>query len=160
MEKNYTISSKLKVSDDKEPPKVEDAVPEGVIFLSNDTYEKIFGKKLKTSGSYPWRRGIVKITFFDDKEMIHRSIYRLWRGLNPNYKTKDLAYINVQGQIILFGAKSDGEVKNLILSKGTKLMYYWNNENSVIRCSFKLGLWSVVFGGISLILSVISLFLK
>ena len=100
--KEYELHSKLILKDGNESIKNEDIVPSDTVFLSNDTYGKVFGKSLKSSGPYPWRRGIVKISFFDDKEMIHKSIYRLWRGLNPNYKTKDLAYINVQGQIILF----------------------------------------------------------
>ena len=134
-----------------------DPIPDDCILLSSDTYQKIFGKKLKETGFYPWKRKIVKISFFDDQSMSHRSIYRLWKGLNPNYISKDIAYINVQGQIILFGAKSDGNKKYLELSKGSKYMFFWRNENSVIRCSFKLGCLSVFLGILSLFLGVLSL---
>lgn len=158
LEKEYTIYSKLQSKNENGTENLEDIVPNDVVYLSSDTYIKIFGRKIKETENLPWKRGIVKISYYDDVTMTHKTIYRLWRGLNPNYRSKDLAYIDVIGQSILFGLKSDGKVKALELSKGSKFMFYWQHSNSVVRSSFKLGVLSVALGFLSIVFGVVSLF--
>jgi hypothetical protein len=113
-------------------------------------YEKIFGIKYKNTIKYPWKRRVVKIY----SEGSNYKIYRILRGCSSFMYSKDILYIDKDAKFLLLN-ESRSNV-NLIIKTSWKFPYYWNHFDHNVRCSYKLGLLSVIIGLISLVIGIIS----
>lgn len=122
------------------------------VYTSNDVFEKVFGKKAKELKTYSKKKKIIKITSLDSK----RTIYRIWNGAPLGSKTKNTIFLDKNAKYDLLNNK-DSNTVTVVISKGTKLLFYWNHYDHMTRVSFKLALWSVILGIISFILGSISI---
>lgn len=123
------------------------------VYTSNNIFEEIFKKKEKDFTDYKTKKKVIKITSKDSKI----TIYRFWNGAPVGAKTKDTIYVDKYAKYDLLLNK-DQEKANLILSRGSKIAFYLNHYDHMVRVSFKLGLWSVIIGVVSFVFSIISLF--
>lgn len=123
------------------------------VYTSNGIFKEIFGKAEKDFKDYKEKKKIVKIT---SKETNH-SIYRIWNGAPLGARTKETIFIDKYAKYDLLKDKNT-ENATLELSKGSKLAFYLNHYDHMVRVSFKLGLWSVILGAISFVISIISFF--
>nr|WP_321297775.1 hypothetical protein [uncultured Sphaerochaeta sp.] len=121
------------------------------VYTSNHIYEKIYNKKISKEAKYPWKRKVIKITSISTG----CSIYRIWHGIFL-YRSKDLLYIDKTGKYLLIPNKETTTVE-LVLGKGSKLMFYWNHTDAIVRCSYKLGFVSVILGTLSIIITLVAL---
>ena len=92
---------------------------------------------------------IVKIT---SKET-GLSIYRIWKGTPLYVESKDTLFVDDSAKYALIKTKEANKV-NLVLSKGSRLKFYWNHFDNATRISFKLGLTSVFLGALSIIMAL------
>lgn len=125
------------------------------IYTSSDLFVKVFGKKEKDFKNYSKKKKVIKITSLVTKH----SVYRFWNGAPLGAKTKDTIFLDKNAKYDLLGDRNLNKV-NVNISKGSKLCFYWNHYDHMTRVSFKLALWSVILGFISLLLGIISIILS
>ena len=116
------------------------------VILQSSMYEKIFGeKKIKASKSKK-RLSIVKICC--EGSSIHRAY------LSVSAKDFDNDYIALTPNSIyeLSSEKTISPLSEVTVCKGSVWKYYWNNPNTAVRMSFRIGI-------IGIITSVIASFL-
>ncbi len=123
------------------------------VYTSNNVFSVVFGKNEKDFDTYNKKKKVIKITSLDT----NKSIYRIWNGAPLGAKTKDLLFLDKNAKYDLLSDKSVNSV-NIVFSKGSKLKFYLNHYDHMVRVSFKLGLWSVIVGVVSFIIGIISLF--
>lgn len=116
------------------------------VVLYSDNYGGLFNENLKDVNFLPWKRKIVKI------KRGNIVIHRMFRG-HGNYSVNKneigLTYSSID-VLKKYGEKEIGDDAELILSKGSKLCYYWNNPNHNVRVTYKLGLISLLLGLLAL----------
>ncbi len=140
------VESKMSPGRGKDPEKITDTWN---AFMSSNLHGKIFDEKAKDLVNYPWKKKIVKIT---SKET-GLSIYRIWKGTPLYVESKDTLFVDDSAKYALIKTKEANKV-NLVLSKGSRLKFYWNHFDNATRISFKLGLTSVFLGALSIIMAL------
>ena len=123
------------------------------VYTSSHIFKEIFGKTENNFKTYARKRKVIKITSLDTKH----SIYRFWNGAPLGAKTKDTLFLDKNAKYDLLADKNKNTA-NIILSKGSKLKFYLNHYDHMVRVSFKLGIWSVIVGIVSFIIGIISIF--
>lgn len=123
------------------------------VYTSNHIFKEIFKKNESDFNTYAKKKKVIKITSLDTK----KSIYRFWNGAPFGAKTKDTLFLDKYAKYDLLVEKNKNTV-NIVFSKGSKLKFYLNHYDHMVRVSFKLGLWSVIIGIVSFIIGIISIF--
>lgn len=147
--KSMTIETTITFDSEREDISVDN----WNVYTSNHIFKEIFGKSENNFKIYARKRKVIKITSLDTKH----SIYRFWNGAPLGVKTKDTLFLDKNAKYDLLADKNKNTV-NIILSKGSKLKFYLNHYDHMVRVSFKLGLWSVIIGAISFIIGIVSIF--
>lgn len=115
------------------------------ILLENSVYKKIFGKQIAPEAHRPWKRGIVRI------KASGKSIFRLFNGGNM-FKIKATEAGIMSSDYHGLELKKGSEIE---ISRGSRLLFYWNHPNHLNRSAFKLGLVSLFLGLVSLVITII-----
>lgn len=147
--KHWTVLSEMSPNSSAEPEKI---INLWEAYTSNHIHKEVFGGKAKDVLKYPWKKKIIKIT----SKATGLSVYRIWRGVPAYVESKDTLFVDDSAKFALIKSKDDTTV-DLILSKGSRIGFYWNHFENATRISFKLGLTSVVLGVISLFLGFIAI---
>lgn len=125
----------------------------------NHYYKKIFKNSVKKTGCLPWKKQIIRIYSSETK----KSIYRIFKGaFRASSKTKEgipIIRISSDAARVLKSGEINKKPVSLQLSKGSKLMFYWNHFDASIRCGYKLGFVALAVSLIGLFISGISLYL-
>ena len=122
---------------------------DGDIYLQSHSYSTVFGESKKKSSNKRKQLSIVKVSANG------RSIHRAYKSTSANGFTGDCAALTTKS--LDFLTDIDGqEPRNVKLSKGSYIPYYWYHPDKSVRLSFKLGLLSILLGTISLIISIVS----
>ena len=124
--------------------RVSDA-DEDVVLYSN-VYEEIFGITRKLEKDTNKRLAIVKISA--NGKSIHRA-FRSVAGM-----TNDYAGLTANS-LRLLNDSMGNDPKEVELSPGSRLPFYWYHPDKAIRISIKLGLLSVILGSLSIVISVL-----
>jgi hypothetical protein len=119
------------------------------VYLHSSNYSKIFGSTLGTNLQM---RGVVKIVYID-KNKRRKSIYRLFasKGIK-DLRDQTIGLSHLSCQYLGIG---DEEPANLILKKGSKLLFYWYHPLHEVRIAYKLGALSLLLGLISILISMV-----
>ena len=151
MKKEYSIKLKF-CRNDNEPDNT--LFGNDSAYMSPSAYKEIFGKTL--AGTNRENR-FIKISHNNN------SIYRILRGVPHNILSKDIIYIDSDGENIL-NNYSDSDDKNdkieLEIIPVSWFSFYWHTSNIMARISFKTGVYSIILGLISIVLSVWQMFFK
>lgn len=148
--KSMTIETIIKFNTERENISVDN----WNVYTSNHIFKEIFGKTENNFKTYARKRKVIKITSLDTKH----SIYRFWNGAPLGSITKNTLFLDKNAKYDLLADKNKNTV-NIIFSKGSKVKFYLNHYDHMVRVSFKLGLWSVIIGIVSFIIGIISIFL-
>ncbi len=119
------------------------------VYLFNGMYEDIFGIKFQEQNQLPSKRGVVKLNITGTE----RKIYRLFSG--GNRVNKDEIGLSRTSMQIL--GIDDNQKYDFILSKGCKFQFMWNHPNHSTRIAFRLAIWAVFIGLLSVGLTLYSI---
>ena len=115
------------------------------VFLSNEKYKIYFKKTFKSSGSLPWKRGIVKIKH---KDSVTRLMFHSGNSIGINGSQMGLPLTAMQILDVKQGIAYEFE-----LSKGNRFLFMWNHPNHLVRIGFK---YTIILGGLSVIIGLLS----
>ncbi len=122
---------------------------DGDVILTSSSYQKIFGRKKKSSSNSRKRLSIVKISANG------KSIHRAYRAESAGGFTENEVALS-PNSIRLLSDKEGMEPTIAKISKGCRIPFYWFHPDKSIRISFKLGLLSVVLGSLPLLKNLLS----
>ena len=122
---------------------------EGQAVFCSSAYKNIFGDNKRNQLQSKQRLSVVKITNKENR----RSIYRVYRsasikGLDSN--TVMLSPAALQELDI-----DDCTDKSVSVSRGCRWAFYRNHPNAATRISFRIGMWGVSVGLLSIIVSIL-----
>jgi len=117
------------------------------VFLTNEHYLTYFKKTFKSSGSLPWKRGILKIK---NKGSVTRLMFHSGNSLGIKGSHMGLPLTAMQTLDVEHGIAYEFE-----LSEGTRFLFMWKHPNHLIRIGFK---YTFILGGLSVIIGILSLF--
>lgn len=151
MKKEYSIKLKF-CRNDNEPDNTLFGTDSA--YMSPRAYEKIFGKKLDGTNR---EDRFIKISHNNN------SIYRILRGVPHNILSKDVIYMDSDGKNILNnynGSDNNNDKIELEIIPVSWFSFYWHTSNIMARISFKTGVYSIILGLISIVLSVWQMFFR
>ncbi len=133
------------------------AVLGDVVIVTPGNYEKIFGKTKSASSTEKKLLSVVKIEYVDAtnrKMVIHRRCYCLAAA----GFSQDMAALTHPSINILAGGQGVSSIqgKEVKLSKGCWLPYYWYHPFHATRITMRLGLPSLILAIVSFIISLLS----
>lgn len=135
---------------------IEDYSPvdcDSIVFLDGNDFKGIFGDR-HADTNYKNKLAIVKITNPQNGKSIHRQL-RTSSELHRN-GWKNHAVLTYFSLINLVNSQSQLENMDKVeISKGSIYKYYWNHPYHATKVATRIGIYSVVIGIISLILSLI-----
>lgn len=149
MKKEYSIKLRF-CRNDNEPDNTLFGTDSA--YMSHDAHKKIFGEKLDGTNR---ENRFIKISHNNN------SIYRILRGVPNNVLSKDIIYMDSDGKNILNNDSDDKNDKiELEITRASWFSFYWHTSNIMARISFKIGVYSIILGLISLGLSVWQMFFR
>lgn len=137
---------------------LNDSIPENIdtVILAGCDFKEIFKTTKAESPICIKRLPVVKITF--NGKSIHRRFYgnnNLGKKISDEEYVGEYAALNYSSLYELVDESLDEiKGKTVQISKGRRLPYYWNHPFHATRISFRLGLISIVFAVVSLLLSI------
>ena len=118
-----------------------------VALFHSSEYAKIFGEKRAESCDEQKLLSVVKITYGG------KSTHRAYR-CSPKLR-KDEVALSANSQRLLYGKIDNaGEVT---ITNGSKFRYFWDHPFHATRISMRLGVVSVLFAILSIIITLISI---
>ena len=126
---------------------------DGYVVLQSSVFEEVFGMTKKLSSDFDKQLPIVKISENG------KAIYRLYRSVGVNGFSKEFVGLTANSICLLCDINGENP-KEVELSPGRYFPFYWHHPDKAIRISFKLGLLSVALGILSLVTSVVFLFIR
>lgn len=120
------------------------------VYLVNGAYEDIFGIKYKDQDYLPSKRGIIKV----QEKGTKRKIYRLFAGGNR----VDSLQIGLSRSSMQILGLDDNQNYDFILSKGYKFQFMWNHPNHSTRIAYRISLWAIFIGILSIFFAGYSVF--
>ncbi len=126
---------------------------DGFVVLQSSVFEEVFGITKKLSSSYDKRLPIVKISENG------KTIYRVYRSVGVKGFTGQHVGLTSNSIVLLCDINGDNP-KEVELSPGKYFPFFWQHPDKAIRISFKLGLLSMALGFLSIITSVVFLFIR
>lgn len=125
---------------------------DGFVFMDGKDFAEIFGDRHANTG-YKNKLAIVKIFNPNTGKSIHRQ-YRTCSSLKG---WKDYAALTYHSLIELVDSQDQFEnMEELEISKGSVYKYYWNHPFHATKVATRLGVYGIVVGVISIIVSVFS----
>ena len=126
------------------------------VFLSKDDYMAIFKKEARNASRSAKKLSVVKVSFKSNGKK--RSVHRRFDTVREfeEYKGKYAAVNYSTLRELTMDEPESLRGKEVELSKGCKLCYYWNNPIAPIRASFRLGVISLILGAVSVLIAVSS----
>ena len=121
---------------------------EGQAAFCSSAYKNIFGKNKYNQSQSKQRLSIVKIT----NDECRRSIYRVYRGASITDLKSDTVMLSPAALQEL--SIDDCTNKKVSVSRGCRWAYYRNHPNAATRISFRIGMWGVSVGLLSIIVSI------
>ena len=115
------------------------------VFLTNEHYKNYFKKTFKSSGSLPWKRGIIKIKH---ECYVTRLMFHSGNSLGINGSQMGLPLSAMQILDVKNGIAYEFE-----LSVGSRFLFMWNHPNHLTRIGFK---YTIILGGLSVIIGFLS----
>ena len=122
--------------------------PENYVFIQGANFAKLTKRKASSSRLYPWK-GRVAIV-----QSQGGSVYRLLRGSGKLSIKSDECCLGIKTQTQLdITTGSDVSIKSIWQPWG-RLLYYWNHLDDTFRLAARIGMIGLVFGLVSLALSL------
>ena len=133
-----------------ETPK--DQISENEIRIYSLQYEELTGHKASANRLKPWKGRVVRITTPSG------SIHRLLKGNGNLPIQKDTCWMGPRTRSQLEICENlDVEISMVNQLLG-RFIYYNSHLEDAVRFSFRIGLWGLILGLLSLLLSLISIF--
>lgn len=126
------------------------------VFLEGKEFARIFGDRHADTG-YKNKLAIVKVT----NPANGKSIHRQFRTLSNLHRQgwDDYAILTYYSLIKLVNSQDELDAMNKVeVSKGSIYKYYWNHPYHATQISTRIGVFGVFISVISLIISLICLF--
>lgn len=108
------------------------------VVMQSQMYEKIFKKRKIKSSDRQKRLSIVKICCNG------KSIHRAFRSESTKDFNKGFVGLSTHSIYMLSQEKELAKGTKVYLSKGSWWMYYWNNPNSAVMMSFRIGVIGIL----------------
>lgn len=118
--------------------------PNESVFLNNVEFKNLAGKTFSNLDNNPKKRIIVKIKNSKNNIVIYR-VFRSGNTLGISNHEMGLEKYNVY----ILGVRELMEVE-LEISKGSKILFFWNHPNDTIRATYKLTIIALLFTFLSL----------
>lgn len=122
------------------------------VVLYSGSYENIFKRKLKDSGTFRKLLSVVKITYRDE-EGEKRSIHRAFRAESANGLDHNCACLSPQSIALLSKDGSAKEGDSVFLSKGNLLKFFFFHPNRAVLSATWIGAIGIAFSLIGILLS-------
>lgn len=128
---------------------------EDSVYMSSKSYSSVFGENRKDSSRRMKRLSIVKITPKDGGYPIYRKYV-----CNPYFKSLEENQVALNPASIreMCGkgqSNSDLVGRDVVVSKGSCFMYYWNHPFHATRISMRLGVASILLALISIVIALL-----
>lgn len=124
---------------------LDDIFEDEDVILQSSVFRDIFKC---TKKMYNKNKAIVKITANG------KCIYRLFRAKAANDFDSQYVGLTTYSLYLLRDAKGDYP-KEVTLSRGKYLPFLWKHPNFAVNISFKLGIFSIIVGILSLVTTII-----
>lgn len=123
------------------------------VVLEPDDFKAIFGNRRAKVKDSEKTLAVVKI-----KSVVSgKVIYRRYLG-EEALRDRKMAGVTYASIYLLGDGKNDMRRTDVLLSKGNRFLFYWNNPIYAVKISMRLGTLSLALGIISLFLGILSLF--
>lgn len=132
-----------------------DESQEDSVYMTPNSYQSVFGENRKNSSRRMKRLSVVKIT----PENGGYAIYRKY-VYNPYFKSISNCQVALNPASIreMCGkgqSNSDLVGKEVVVSKGSYFMFYWNHPFHATRISMRLGVVSILLALISIVIALL-----
>ncbi len=107
------------------------------VVLHSSMYEKIFKEKKKDVSPSKKQLSIVKVSYEG------RCIHRAYLYIPASSFNQDHVALTPNSIYELGCVKKTPPLRNVVVSRGCRWMFYWRHPNAAVRMSFRIGLLGI-----------------
>lgn len=126
---------------------------EASVIMTKSAYMNIF--KIERDKAYSFRKhlSVVRITYIDTNGKRH-SIYRRYWPYNHKEDFEGKLAVTTHSFLFLKEGKESILGQTVEVKRSCAFNYYFNHPNEAVRCSFYLGMLSILLGLLSIALAI------